>query len=72
MSKIEGFKAYDIRGKVPSELNSELAYKIGRAYSKLVNAKKIVVGYDIRKSSMEISKALINGFLHPTLMQMAE
>ncbi|MDX1702469.1 MAG: hypothetical protein R3250_17705 [Melioribacteraceae bacterium] len=40
MSKIEGFKAYDIRGKVPSELNSELAYKIGRAYSKLVNAKK--------------------------------
>lgn len=62
MSKIEGFKAYDIRGKVPSELNSELAYKIGRAYSKLVNAKKIVVGYDIRKSSMEISKALINGF----------
>lgn len=63
MSKIEGFKAYDIRGKVPSELNSELAYKIGRAYSKLVNAKKIVVGYDIRKSSTEISKALINGFI---------
>ncbi len=63
MSKIEGFKAYDIRGKVPSELNSELAYKIGRAYSKLVNAKKIVVGCDIRKSSTEISKALINGFI---------
>jgi len=61
MSKIEGFKAYDIRGKVPSELNSELAYKIGRAFSKLVNAKKMVVGYDIRKSSEEISESLIKG-----------
>jgi phosphomannomutase len=61
MSKIEGFKAYDIRGKVPSELNSKLAYKIGRAYSKLVNAKKMVVGYDIRKTSEEISESLIKG-----------
>jgi phosphomannomutase len=61
MNKIAGFKAYDVRGKVPSELNGELAYKIGRAYSKLIGAKKIVVGYDIRKSSIEISDALING-----------
>ena len=61
MSKIAGFKAYDIRGKVPSELNSELAYKIGRAYAKLVKGKKVVVGYDIRKSSVEICKALTNG-----------
>ncbi|MFI5236952.1 MAG: phosphomannomutase [Ignavibacteriales bacterium] len=61
MNKIAGFKAYDIRGKVPSELNTELAYKIGRAYSKLISAKKVVVGFDIRKSSVEISDALING-----------
>jgi phosphomannomutase len=61
MSKIAGFKAYDIRGKVPSELNSGLAYKIGRAFSKLTGAKKIVIGYDIRKSSVEISDALKNG-----------
>ena len=61
MSKIAGFKAYDIRGKVPSELNDELAYKIGRAYSKLIKAKKIVVGYDIRKSSIGICQALTNG-----------
>ncbi|MCW8809406.1 MAG: phosphomannomutase [Ignavibacteriaceae bacterium] len=61
MNKIAGFKAYDIRGKVPSELNTDLAYKIGRAYSKLINAKKIVVGYDIRKSSTDICKALKNG-----------
>ena len=61
MAKISGFKAYDIRGKVPGELNTDLAYKVGRAYSKLVGAKKIVVGYDIRKSSADLSGALIEG-----------
>jgi phosphomannomutase len=61
MAKISGFKAYDIRGKVPSELNTDLAYKIGRVYSKHVNSKKIVVGRDVRKSSDEISRALIKG-----------
>ena len=61
MEKLNCFKAYDIRGKVPSELNSDLAYKIGRAFVNLVNAKKVVIGYDIRKSSLEISDALIKG-----------
>jgi phosphomannomutase len=61
MAKINGFKAYDIRGKVPGELNTDLAYKIGRVYSKHVNADKIVVGRDVRKSSDEISEALIRG-----------
>ncbi|HEY6436706.1 MAG TPA: phosphomannomutase, partial [Ignavibacteriaceae bacterium] len=61
MNKIACFKAYDVRGKVPSELNKELAYKIGRAFSKFLGAKIIVIGYDIRKSSVEISDALKNG-----------
>lgn len=61
MAKINGFKAYDIRGKVPGELNTDLAYKIGRVYSKHVNANKIVVGRDVRKSSDELSEALIRG-----------
>lgn len=61
MDKLNSFKAYDIRGKVPTELNVEMAYKIGRAFANYVNAKKIVVGYDIRKSSLELSEALING-----------
>ncbi len=61
MDKIKSFKAYDIRGKIPSELNTELAYKIGRAYANYLNAKKIVIGYDIRKSSVEISNALAKG-----------
>ena len=62
MEKINCFKAYDIRGKVPNELNADLAYKIGIAYSKLLNARKIVVGHDVRKSSEEISDSLIKGF----------
>ena len=61
MEKLNSFKAYDIRGKVPSELNTDLAYKIGRTFAKYINAKKVVVGYDIRKSSLEICEALING-----------
>ena len=61
MERLSSFKAYDIRGKVPSELNGDLAYKIGRTYPVLVNAQKIVIGHDIRKSSEEISAALVAG-----------
>lgn len=61
MSNIPGFKAYDIRGKVPQELNADLAYKIGRTYVKLLNCKSVVIGRDVRESSEEISKALANG-----------
>jgi len=61
MDKITSFKAYDIRGKVPSELSVDLAYKIGRTYAHYINAKKVVIGYDVRKSSIELSKALAQG-----------
>ncbi|MEJ2614459.1 MAG: phosphomannomutase/phosphoglucomutase, partial [Ignavibacteriaceae bacterium] len=61
MDKINSFKAYDIRGKVPSELNPELAYKVAKAYSSLISAKSVVVGYDIRKSSGIISDAVKEG-----------
>jgi phosphomannomutase len=61
MEKIKSFKAYDIRGKVPSELNPELAYKIGRAYASYLGAKKIVIGHDIRRSSESISDSLARG-----------
>lgn len=63
MEKIPAFKAYDIRGKVPGELNTDLAYKTGRAYCKLISAKKVVIGHDVRKSSEEISNALANGIM---------
>ncbi|MCP5162258.1 MAG: phosphomannomutase [Hahellaceae bacterium] len=61
MAELSCFKAYDIRGKVPSELNPELAEKIGRAYVQIVGAKKVVVGHDIRLSSPELTEALIRG-----------
>ncbi|HKI78756.1 MAG TPA: phosphomannomutase CpsG [Ignavibacteriaceae bacterium] len=61
MDKINSFKAYDIRGKVPSELNTDFAYKIGRTYGSYLSAKRVVIGHDIRKSSEEISASLAKG-----------
>lgn len=61
MEKIPSFKAYDIRGKVPGELNIKLAYNIGRTIVKYLNAKSIVIGRDVRKSSPELSDALAKG-----------
>ncbi len=63
MSRINCIKAYDIRGKVPSELNEELAYNIGRAYKKLINCSSIVIGHDVRKSSESLSAALAKGLI---------
>lgn len=61
MEKISCFKAYDVRGKVPSELNTDLAYKVGRAFVTYLDCKKVVIGRDVRKSSEEISEALARG-----------
>lgn len=55
------FKAYDIRGKVPDELNPELAEKIGRSFAAVYNLKKVVVGRDIRLSSEDLVQALASG-----------
>lgn len=55
------FKAYDIRGRVPEELNEELAYRVGRSYAQLLNAKTVVVGRDIRLSSESLGTALTQG-----------
>ena len=55
------FKAYDVRGKVPSELNPELAYQIGRAYADQTGAKTVCIGYDIRLSGPDLFQALARG-----------
>ncbi len=57
------FKAYDIRGRVPDELNVDIAYAIGRAYAQVVAPKKVVVGHDIRLSSEEIKAAVSQGLM---------
>ena len=59
--KLNAFKAYDIRGKVPEDLNSDLAYKIGRAFVVELNAQSVVVGRDIRLESEDLALALIKG-----------
>jgi len=61
MDKIASFKAYDIRGKVPGDLNTELAYKVGKSVVKYLDAKKVLIGRDVRKSSPELAEALTKG-----------
>jgi len=55
------FKAYDIRGRLPDELNPDLAWKIGRAYAGFLKPRKVVVGRDVRLSSEELCTALCKG-----------
>lgn len=62
----EIFKAYDIRGKFPDEINRDVAYTIGKAYgTKLlsIGKNKCIVGYDNRESSIELSLSLSLGIL---------
>lgn len=63
MTDINCFKAYDIRGRVPDELNEDIAYRIGRAYAEWLSPKTVVVGYDIRLSSESLCGALSDGLL---------
>lgn len=59
--KINGFKAYDIRGKLGEDLTPETVYRIGRAYAQWLAPKSVVVGGDIRTSSAALKSALANG-----------
>jgi phosphomannomutase len=59
--EIQCFKAYDVRGRVPGQLNEDVAYRIGRGFVAYLKAKKVVVGHDIRLSSPTLTDALING-----------
>ena len=61
MTKLTCFKAYDIRGKLGTELNEDIAYKVGRAYGQIYQPKTIVVGCDIRLSSEDLKQATIRG-----------
>jgi phosphomannomutase len=62
MSTLTCFKAYDIRGKLGTELNEDIAYRIGRAYGIFVGSgKQVVVGGDVRLTSETLKLALANG-----------
>jgi phosphomannomutase len=57
------FKAYDIRGIYPDELNEQIAYKIGRAFATLLNPSQVIIGRDMRLSGESLANAIINGIL---------
>jgi phosphomannomutase/phosphomannomutase/phosphoglucomutase len=63
MTAIAGFKAYDLRGRIPTELNPDVAYRVGRAYAEWLKPKRVIVGRDIRLSSQELCTALTRGLL---------
>jgi len=63
MTNLNSFKAYDLRGRIPDEINEQLAYDVGRAYAAFVKPKTVAVGYDIRLSSPQLAAALKRGLI---------
>ncbi|MCK9379125.1 MAG: phosphomannomutase/phosphoglucomutase [Candidatus Moranbacteria bacterium] len=57
------FKAYDVRGTYPDQINEEITYKIGRAFARFLGAKKVAVGRDIRQSSPALFEELKKGII---------
>jgi phosphomannomutase len=63
VQEITCFKAYDVRGRVPDQLNDDIARRIGRAYADVVKPRQVVVGHDIRLTSEAIKAAVTEGLL---------
>ena len=61
MELLTCFKAYDIRGQLGTELNEEIAYRIGRAFAEFLQPKNVVLGGDVRLTSEALKQALANG-----------
>lgn len=57
------FKAYDVRGRIPDQINEDIVYRIGRAYAEVVKPKKVIVGYDIRLTSPQFCEVLAKGLM---------
>ncbi|MEK9535024.1 MAG: phosphomannomutase, partial [Halieaceae bacterium] len=58
---LDCFKAYDVRGRIPDQLNEDIARRIGRAYAEIIQPGSVVVGHDIRLTSEAIKAALVEG-----------
>ncbi len=63
MTPITCFKAYDVRGRVPEELNEDVVYRIGRAYAAFLNPRRVAVGRDIRLSSSTLTEVLTTSLI---------
>ncbi|MCR5562521.1 MAG: phosphomannomutase [Desulfovibrio sp.] len=61
MAELSSFKAYDVRGRVPSQIDAPLARALGRALTEALEAKSVVIGRDARLSGPELSAALCEG-----------
>lgn len=62
MNKIDKiFRAYDIRGLFPGEVNEKVAYRVGQAFARIIKAKTLVIGYDDRPSSKVLFRAVCEG-----------
>ncbi|MDB4240794.1 phosphomannomutase [Yoonia sp.] len=61
MSALTCFKAYDIRGRLGIDLNTEIAYRIGRAFAEALSTKSVVLGRDVRASSEELAASVTRG-----------
>ena len=59
----KAFKAYDIRGRLPEEINPAMAYRLGQAFAEQLAAKNVVVGRDVRLSSPELADAVMQGLM---------
>jgi phosphomannomutase/phosphomannomutase/phosphoglucomutase len=58
---LASFKAYDIRGRIPDELDEDLVYDVARAYAAFLGPRKVAVGRDIRLSSEGMARAVCRG-----------
>jgi phosphomannomutase len=61
LKSITCFKAYDLRGRIPDELNDDVAYRVARGYAQFLKPQRIVVGRDIRLSSAALTDAVCRG-----------
>ena len=61
MQPLTCFKAYDVRGELGVDFDTDIAYRIGRSIAQHFRAKKIVIGRDARKTSPELAAAVAHG-----------
>src|SRR4051812_21275967 len=57
------FKAYDVRGTVPGQLDAEVARAVGAAFARFAGSERLVVGRDMRPSGVELVAAFAEGVL---------
>ena len=59
--KLDCFNKYDLRGIVDKTIDSDVAYRVGYAFGRVLKCNNVVVGYDVRESSLEFANALSDG-----------